>query len=170
MVCPQRHHRKIMPLLFCTAPGAVAGLPPGRAVFPAAPVSGRVQSVISSSLMRYLLWLLKFVLFVLILSFAIKNTDTVTVRYYLGYEWQAPLVLVLLVFFGLGRCSGSAGKSWHCGASVARNSAAARRQPRRILRTRHDAARIFGRLAWTLNTGGCSPCRCFSVWAGWRRA
>lgn len=56
--------------------------------------------------MRYLLWLLKFVLFVLILSFAIKNTDTVTVRYYLGYEWQAPLVLVLLVFFGLGTLAG----------------------------------------------------------------
>lgn len=95
-----------MPLLFCPASGAAAGLPAGRAVFPAAPVSGRVQSVISSSLMRYLLWLLKFVLFVLILSFAIKNTDTVTVRYYLGYEWQAPLVLVLLVFFGLGTLAG----------------------------------------------------------------
>lgn len=56
--------------------------------------------------MRYLLWLLKFALFVLILSFAVKNTDTVTVRYYLGYEWQAPLVLVLLVFFGLGTLAG----------------------------------------------------------------
>lgn len=95
-----------MPLLFCPAPGAAAGLPASRAVFPAAAVSGRVQSVISSSLMRYLLWFLKFVLFVLILSFAIKNTDTVTVRYYLGYEWQAPLVLVLLVFFGLGTLAG----------------------------------------------------------------
>lgn len=52
--------------------------------------------------MRYLLWLLKFALFVLILSFAVKNTETVSVRYYLGQEWQAPLVLVLLVFFCLG--------------------------------------------------------------------
>jgi putative membrane protein len=52
--------------------------------------------------MRYFLWLLKFALFVLILSFAVKNTDTVAVRYYLGQEWQAPLVLVLLVFFCLG--------------------------------------------------------------------
>ena len=56
--------------------------------------------------MRYLLWLLKFALFVLILSFAVKNTDTVWVRYYLGYEWQAPLVLVLLVFFCLGAAVG----------------------------------------------------------------
>lgn len=52
--------------------------------------------------MRYFLWLLKFALFVLILSFAIKNTETVVVRYYLGQEWQAPLVLVLLAFFCLG--------------------------------------------------------------------
>jgi uncharacterized integral membrane protein len=56
--------------------------------------------------MRYLFWILKFALFVLILSFALKNTDTVTVRYYLGYEWQAPLVLVLLVFFSLGTLAG----------------------------------------------------------------
>ena len=56
--------------------------------------------------MRYVLWLLKLVLFALILSFAVKNTDTVWVRYYLGYEWQAPLVLVLLVFFCLGAAVG----------------------------------------------------------------
>ncbi|MBX9811947.1 MAG: LapA family protein [Burkholderiales bacterium] len=52
--------------------------------------------------MRYLLWLFKFALFVLVLSFAIKNTETVTVRYYLGHEWQAPLVFVLLVFLCAG--------------------------------------------------------------------
>lgn len=56
--------------------------------------------------MRYLLWILKFILFVLVLSFAIKNTDMVSVRYYLGQEWQAPLVLVLLVFFCLGAAIG----------------------------------------------------------------
>ena len=36
--------------------------------------------------MRYLLWIIKFLLFVLVLSFAVKNTDPVTVRYYLGTE------------------------------------------------------------------------------------
>jgi uncharacterized integral membrane protein len=54
--------------------------------------------------MRYLLWLLKFALFVLVLSFAVKNTEMVTVRYYLGHEWQAPLIFVLLLFF----CAGAA--------------------------------------------------------------
>lgn len=56
--------------------------------------------------MHYLFWLLKLALFALILSFAVKNTDVVSVRYYLGYEWQAPLVLVLLLFFCLGAALG----------------------------------------------------------------
>ena len=52
--------------------------------------------------MRFLLWTLKVALFLLVLSFAVKNTDVVAVRYYLGYQWDAPLVLVLLAFFCLG--------------------------------------------------------------------
>lgn len=43
------------------------------------------------------MWIIKAALFLLILSFAIVNTDPVTVRYYLGYRWEAPLVVVLLV-------------------------------------------------------------------------
>jgi uncharacterized integral membrane protein len=63
--------------------------------------------------MRYLLWLLKFLLFVLVLSFAVKNTDPVTVRYYLGAEWRAPLVFVLLVFFCAGVAAGIAASLLH---------------------------------------------------------
>ncbi len=47
--------------------------------------------------MQYLMWIIKVALFLLILSFAIVNTDPVTVRYYLGHHWEAPLVVVLLV-------------------------------------------------------------------------
>ena len=54
--------------------------------------------------MRYLLWAVKVLAFVLVLSFALKNGDLVTVRYYLGAEWQAPLIFVLLVVF----CAGAA--------------------------------------------------------------
>ena len=54
--------------------------------------------------MRYLLWILKLILFAVVLTFAVKNTDSVTVRYYLGTEWQAPLILVLLIAF----CAGAA--------------------------------------------------------------
>ena len=40
--------------------------------------------------------------FLLLLAFALKNTDSVTVRYILGLEWHAPLVFALLVFFAAG--------------------------------------------------------------------
>jgi uncharacterized integral membrane protein len=40
--------------------------------------------------------------FLLLLGFAVKNSDSVAVRYFLGLEWQAPLVFVLLVFFATG--------------------------------------------------------------------
>ncbi|MDO9064514.1 MAG: LapA family protein [Sulfuricella sp.] len=58
--------------------------------------------------MRYLSWLLGFVLFLLALGFAVKNSDTVAVHYYLGYQWQASLVLVILVFFIAGVAVGVA--------------------------------------------------------------
>ena len=59
--------------------------------------------------MRYLLWALKFALFALAATFAIKNTDAVTVRYFLGYEWRAPLILVLFVFLCIGAVLGFLG-------------------------------------------------------------
>ncbi len=41
-------------------------------------------------------------LFLLLLEFAVKNLDNVAVRYFLGLEWQAPLAVVLLIFFIAG--------------------------------------------------------------------
>lgn len=55
--------------------------------------------------MRYLLWPLKLALFLVIFGFALKNTDSVALRFYLGHEWNAPLVFILLIFF----CTGAAG-------------------------------------------------------------
>ncbi|HTP96235.1 MAG TPA: LapA family protein [Burkholderiales bacterium] len=52
--------------------------------------------------MRYLWWAARIGLFVAILGFAVKNADPVSVRYYLGAEWRAPLAFVLLVVFGAG--------------------------------------------------------------------
>lgn len=46
------------------------------------------------------------ILFLVLLGFAAKNTVPVVVRYYLGTEWQAPLVVVLLVTFTLGAVAG----------------------------------------------------------------
>ena len=56
--------------------------------------------------MRILFLLLKTLVFLLLLGFAFKNGDNVVVHYFLGLEWQAPLVLVLLVFFGIGIAAG----------------------------------------------------------------
>ena len=56
--------------------------------------------------MRYLSWIIKLALFILILSFALVNTDSVTVRYYFDYRWEAPLVLVLLVTVCIGAVAG----------------------------------------------------------------
>lgn len=56
--------------------------------------------------MQYLMLILKAALFLLILSFAIVNTDTVTVRYYLGFRWDAPLVVVLLIALSAGAVAG----------------------------------------------------------------
>ena len=52
--------------------------------------------------MRYLVWLLRIVLFLILLGFAVKNDQPVVLRYFLGYEWQASLVVILLLFFAVG--------------------------------------------------------------------
>ena len=57
--------------------------------------------------MRIVLLPVKIAVFLLLLGFAAKNTDNVAVRYFFGYEWQAPLVFVLLVFFGTGAAIGA---------------------------------------------------------------
>lgn len=52
--------------------------------------------------MRYLTWLLRIVIFLILLGFAVKNDQPVVLRYFLGYEWQASLVVILLLFFAVG--------------------------------------------------------------------
>ena len=56
--------------------------------------------------MKYLIWLLRAFLFLILLGFAVKNDEPVVVRYFFGYEWHASLVLVLLIFFAAGAAIG----------------------------------------------------------------
>jgi uncharacterized integral membrane protein len=51
----------------------------------------------------------RLLLFVLLFGFALKNSDPVTVRFYLGSQWEASLALVVLVFFGAGVAAGAMG-------------------------------------------------------------
>lgn len=52
--------------------------------------------------MYYLVRFLWILLFLFVLTFTVKNTEIVVLRYYFNNEWQAPLILILLLFFTIG--------------------------------------------------------------------
>lgn len=56
--------------------------------------------------MTALTWAIRLIIFSFLVVFAIQNTDIVTLRFILGYFWEAPLVLVLLAFFAGGALMG----------------------------------------------------------------
>jgi len=56
--------------------------------------------------MRVLAWTLRIILLLALFLFALKNTDSVGLRLYFDQVWQAPLILVLLVFFAAGAAMG----------------------------------------------------------------
>jgi uncharacterized integral membrane protein len=58
--------------------------------------------------MRILTWAIRIALFLLLLAFAAKNTEPVTLRFYFDLAWQAPLVALLLAFFAGGVALGLA--------------------------------------------------------------
>lgn len=57
-----------------------------------------------AKLFAYALKFARLILFLLLLAFAAKNTETVTVNFFLGHAWQLPLSLLLLIFFVMGAC------------------------------------------------------------------
>lgn len=52
--------------------------------------------------MRYISWLFQMFVFIVLLGFALKNGQPVTLHYFFGYEWQSSLVIALLLFFTMG--------------------------------------------------------------------
>jgi uncharacterized integral membrane protein len=56
--------------------------------------------------MRLLLWLVRGLLFVLLLGLAIKNSGEVGLRFFFDAQWQAPLSLVILSVFAVGVVAG----------------------------------------------------------------
>jgi uncharacterized integral membrane protein len=52
--------------------------------------------------MRILVWLFRAFLFFALFAFALNNSHETIVRWFFGYEWRAPLVIVVLLAFGLG--------------------------------------------------------------------
>ena len=56
--------------------------------------------------MRILTWAIRLVVFVLLVAFAAKNVEPVTLRFYFDLVLQLPLVLALFVFFAAGALFG----------------------------------------------------------------
>ncbi len=52
--------------------------------------------------MRILYTFLGIILFFLLLGFVFKNAEPVSLHYYLGYYWQAPLSLMLFITLIVG--------------------------------------------------------------------
>ncbi len=55
---------------------------------------------------RHLGWAAKILVFLVVLGFALKNGHPVTFNAYLGYAWQAPLIVMLGLSFALGAMAG----------------------------------------------------------------
>jgi len=52
--------------------------------------------------MRAIAWLIRILVFLLFLGFALENTEPVMINFFLGYYLEAPLVAVLLGMLLLG--------------------------------------------------------------------
>jgi len=59
-------------------------------------------------ILRIITWIISLALFLAALGFAVKNSALVTLHYYLGASWQAPLVLLLFIALVLGAAAGVA--------------------------------------------------------------
>jgi putative membrane protein len=78
--------------------------------------------------MRLFTWTIRLALFLVLLVFAVRNTEPVTLRFWFDRAWEAPLVMVLLVFFAAGTLLGLAAT---VGVTL--------RQRREIVRLRREA-------------------------------
>jgi putative membrane protein len=52
--------------------------------------------------MRILVWLFRAFIFFALFAFALNNSQEVQVRWFFGHEWRAPMVIIVLLAFGIG--------------------------------------------------------------------
>jgi len=56
--------------------------------------------------MRILIWIIRLAIFLVLFGFAVKNDQVVTLKSYLGGEWQRSLAFVIFVAFAAGAVVG----------------------------------------------------------------
>lgn len=56
--------------------------------------------------MKFFIWLIRILVFGVLLMLALANTQTATLNFYLGHAWTAPLILIGLAFFVVGLLAG----------------------------------------------------------------
>ncbi|BBE09915.1 Hypothetical protein MCB1EB_1754 [Mycoavidus cysteinexigens] len=56
--------------------------------------------------MRFLVWLVRLLVFAVLLLLALANTQTVILNFFAGYSWQAPLITIGFAFFAVGVFAG----------------------------------------------------------------
>jgi lipopolysaccharide assembly protein A len=54
----------------------------------------------------YVSWIFKFLIFLLLLGFALNNLQPVDVSYYFAFQWRLPLVVVILLALVVGAVLG----------------------------------------------------------------
>jgi lipopolysaccharide assembly protein A len=52
--------------------------------------------------MRAVVWLIRAFIFFTLFAFALNNQQAATVRWFFGAQWQAPMVIIVLVAFAAG--------------------------------------------------------------------
>jgi uncharacterized integral membrane protein len=56
--------------------------------------------------MRALIWFIRFILFVLLFGFAVKNDHVADLYFFFGKQWHLPLVFIILIAFAVGALLG----------------------------------------------------------------
>jgi lipopolysaccharide assembly protein A len=56
--------------------------------------------------MKFIVWLIRVLVFVLLLLLALANTQDAMLNFLAGYAWHAPLILIGLAFFAVGLVAG----------------------------------------------------------------
>jgi len=52
--------------------------------------------------MRVIVWLIRAFIFFTLFAFALNNQQAASVRWFFGAQWQAPMVIIVLVAFAAG--------------------------------------------------------------------